>query len=153
MKLVAISLLIVGNIAAAHNPAAKVQEHRENAEPVTLCSLARDPARFNHKIVRITGYVTQDFENFTLSDPECTAASDSFSLWLTYGGTMNSGAVYCCPGEGASPSRDQELEVEQVKIPLIRDDKLKQFTDALKSKPHRVKATVVGVFFSVGSCS
>jgi hypothetical protein len=134
--------------STAQNPAPQSLEDRQDAQLVTFCELAKDPAQFNHKLVRITGDVTQDFETFTLSDPKCPATTDGFSLWLMYGGTMNSGTVYCCPGEGANPSRVHELVVEQVKIPLIRDDKLKQFTAALKRKPHTVKATVVGVFFS-----
>ena len=135
-------------VSAGQNPAPQTLEDRQDVQLVTLCQLARDPARFNQKLVRITGDVTQGFEDFTLSDPKCNTTTDGFSLWLMYGGTMNSGTVYCCPGEGANPSRGQGLEAEQIKIPLIRDDKLKQFTAALKRKPHTVKATVVGVFFS-----
>jgi hypothetical protein len=114
---------------------------------VTYCELSRNPIAFNHELVRVTTFVTHGFENFLLADPTCP--TQGFSVWVMYGGTTESGTVYCCPGEGTRSARRKTLAVEGVQIPLVKDVKFQQFTQLLdKEGDSTVRITAVGRFFS-----
>ena len=66
-------------------------------EPVTTttCQLQAIPFAYDHKIVRVAGFISHDFEDFTLFDPFCPTYSN---VWLDYGGKVNSETMYCaCP--------------------------------------------------------
>jgi hypothetical protein len=126
------------------------------AEPrnVTYCELAKDPAAYNHELVRLTAFVTHGFEDFTLTQPDCANPPQHFSVWIMYGGEAESNTVYCCPGEGGAETRSGPLIVEGVQIPLIGDAVFQQFTDLLKrERDTTVRVTVVGRFFSGGKQS
>jgi len=127
----------------APSPAAQEPKH------VTVCQLAQNPSAFDRTLVKLSGTATQGFENFTLADPSCRPPiSDEFSIWLTYGGTMPSGTIYCCPGEGEKKQRKQPIEVEGVTVSLVNDVTLRRFVDLLKQKPHTARAILIGVFFA-----
>lgn len=121
------------------------------AEPrnVTYCELAKDPASYNHELVRLTAFVTHGFEDFHLAEPNCVAPQEHFSIWVMYGGTAESNTIYCCPGEGSQETRSEALTVEGVKVPLIDDAVFRQFTSLLRvERDTTVRVTVVGTFFS-----
>ena len=114
---------------------------------VTFCELSRDPAAFNHQIVRLTGFVTHGFEDFGVSDPEC--GTQGFGIWLMYGGKTESNTMYCCPGEGSRAARPNLLKAEDIEIPLVEDQIFQSFTALLKKEADStVRATLVGRFFS-----
>jgi hypothetical protein len=121
------------------------------AEPrkVTYCELAKDPASYNHELVRLTAFVTHGFEDFPLTQPECANPPEHFSVWIMYGGKAESNTAYCCPGERGAETRSQPLTVEGVQIPLVSDLVFQQFTDLLeRERDTTVRVTVVGRFFS-----
>jgi hypothetical protein len=105
---------------------------------VTFCQLASDPAAFDGAQVRLTAFINFAFEDFTLWDPTCSWNRVGSGLWLTYGGVVNSGAVYCCPGEGlprqgAAP------------YPLVDDQTLRDFRTLLAREGDTVvRASVTG---------
>lgn len=122
----------------------------EQPESVSLCQLKNDPATYNHKLVELTGFVSHDFEDFTLFDPTCSSWP---AVWLEYGGKSASGTMYCC-GVTADRHRSKELTIESIPIPLVEDDKFRDF-DHLIQPPFRsdrhgaiVHATLVGRFFA-----
>jgi len=122
---------------------------QQSPKSVTMCQLAKDPAAYNHAMVRISGTASQGFEDFTLHDPKCHPPSaDDFSVWLAYGGTVKSGTIYCCPGEGEKRQRTQPVEIEGVSVPLVNDAPLHRFMSALRRKPHTARTTLIGVFFA-----
>lgn len=117
---------------------------------VTVCELANSPGNFNHSVVEVTGFVSHDFEDFTIFDPTCASPP---AIWLEYGGKIASGTTYCC-GVTNARSRSTELSVETIPIPLVVDDRFRTF-DKLIQPPFRsgrhgaiVRATIVGRFFS-----
>lgn len=113
---------------------------------VTYCQLAKDPAAYNHELVRLTAFVTHGFEDFHLADPSC--ATPGFSIWVMYGGKVQSDTVYCCPGESAK-TRPKSLMVEGVQVPLVDDLTFQNFTDLLKKElDTTVRVTALGRFFS-----
>lgn len=113
---------------------------------VALCDLLKDPGRYNHKLIQVTGFVSHGFEDFTLFDPRCP--SEEASVWLEYGGTFASGTMYCC-GVGRERSRPEPLAVEQMQIPIVRDAKLTYFDRLVQQEPDSiVHATLRGHFFS-----
>jgi hypothetical protein len=116
---------------------------------VTYCDLARDPAAYNHDLVRLTAFVTHGFEDFQIADPNCVAPAQPFSVWVMYGGKAESNTIYCCPGEASTKTRSESLTVEGIQIPLIEDLIFQQFTNLLeKEQDTTVRVTVVGRFFS-----
>src|ERR1700731_3605871 len=114
---------------------------------VAYCELSKDPAAYNHQLVRLTAFVTHGFEDFQIGEPDCS--TQGFSIWLMYGGKAESNTAYCCPGEVGRETRSESLSVEGVQVPLLDDQMFKQFADLLKKEPDTtVRATVVGRFFS-----
>lgn len=147
-KTTIVMLLCVG-FAAAQRPTSSASPTASEPKNVTLCELAQDPAAYNHALVKVSGTASQGFENFTFADANCKPpTSDHFALWLTYGGTMQSGTTYCCPGEGEKKQRKRVVEVEGVSIPLVNDVRLEHFVALLRETPHTAKATLIGVFFA-----
>jgi hypothetical protein len=117
------------------------------AREVTFCELSRDPASFNHQLVRLTAFVSHGFEDFSLGEPTCR--TQGFSVWVMYGGKAQSNTAYCCPGETGSKTRPESLTIEGVQIPLVQDSTFRGFTELLKKEPDTtVRVTVEGTFFS-----
>ena len=117
----------------------------EGPEKVTVCQLESDPAKYNHKLVEVTGFISHGFEDFGLFDPTC-ASKDN--IWLDYGGTRASNTMYCC---GVTPghTRPQVVSVENLSIPLVDDDRFKEFDKMIRSEYDlMIHATIVGRFFS-----
>jgi hypothetical protein len=123
---------------------------QESAEAVTVCQLQNDPPAYNHKLVEVTGFVSHDFEEFSLYDPTCPSVRP---VWLEYGGKSKSGTMYCC---GVTPdrSRPRELVIENIPVPLTRDNRFLEF-DRLIQPPFKsgdhgsvVHATLRGRFFA-----
>jgi len=115
-----------------------------------VCHLTSDPAAYNHKLVQVTAFVSHDFEDFTLFDPNCPSWP---AVWLEYGGEAKSGTMYCC-GVTADRHRSKQLVVEDIPVTLIENDQFRDF-DKLIQPPFRserhgslVHAVLVGRFFA-----
>jgi|ERR1039458_3121934 hypothetical protein len=122
----------------------------EQPESVTVCQLKNDPPAFNHKLVEVTAFVSHDFEDFTVFDPNCSSWPE---VWLEYGGKVRSGTMYCC-GVTADRNSPQQMVVENIPIPLVENDQFREF-DRQIQPPFRsgrhgsiVHVTVVGRFFA-----
>jgi hypothetical protein len=113
------------------------------AQEVSVCDLKKDPAKYNHALVKVTGHFSRGFEDSTLYDPTCKARQ---WIWVELGGKRSIGVMYCC-GFTPKRTREQELEVEGIKLPLTEDATFKKYYDWLATGK-RVKATVIGSFFS-----
>jgi hypothetical protein len=123
---------------------------QEQPTSVTVCQLKNDPPAYNHKLVEVTGFVSHDFEDFTLFDPTCPSWP---AVWLEYGGRAKSGTMYCC-GVTADRNRPQQMVVENIPIPLVENDQFREFDKQIQP-PFRsgrhgsiVSATAVGRFFA-----
>src|SRR6266567_2368876 len=81
---------------------------------VSLCQLKNDPAKYNHELVEVTGFVSHGFEDFALFDPACAEWPD---IWLDYGGMKDSDTMYCC-GVVPGQVRPEQVSVEGISIPL-----------------------------------
>lgn len=125
---------------------------RRNPTPVAdarICEVAVRPDTFNHKRIRLSGVVTQEFENFTIADPICSDAQNAAGIWLTFGGRVSPGVVYCCPGEGGRRRRPHDLIVDHLTIPLVEDAALASFVRLLRNNDQFAgRATLVGTFFA-----
>lgn len=119
---------------------------RQTPEKVTVCQLREDPAAFNHKLIEVTGFVSHGFEDFGLFDPTCRSRGSG--IWLEYGGTASSNTMYCC-GVTPSNTRPKTLVVEKIPVPLLDDEKFRQFDKLLHSPDGSVvRATIAGRFFA-----
>jgi hypothetical protein len=122
----------------------------EQPQSVTVCQLKGDPPAYNHKLVEVTGFVSHDFEDYTLFDPTCPSWPE---VWLEYGGKAKSGTMYCC-GVTADKNRPEQMVVENIPIPLVENDQFREFDKQIQP-PFRsgrhgsiVRATAVGRFFA-----
>lgn len=139
--------LVVGAFPALAQTAKVSRSDAQTPHEVTYCELSRDPAAYNHELVRLTAFVTHGFEDFQVAEPDCP--TQHFSVWLMYGGKAESNTAYCCPGEAGRETRPDFLAVEGVQIPLVNDATFQRFLDLLKKEPDTtVRSTVVGRFFS-----
>ena len=112
---------------------------------VGVCELETMPQAYDRKLVEVTAFVTHGFEESGIFDPSC---GSRFSIWVEYGGKVQSGTVYCC-GANAGRSRPSELNVVEIPIPLVDDESFRKFDELVHSKPDTlVHATVVGRFFA-----
>src|SRR5579872_4021312 len=91
----------------------------EDVLSATVCQIKKSPAAYNHKLVEVTGFVSHDFEDFTLFDPTCNSWP---AIWLEYGGKAKSDTMYCC-GDTAGHQRSKELVVEQIPVPLVANER------------------------------
>ena len=148
MKLFCTFVLATSPLAAQSAPS-PTPDPKQEARNVSVCDIAKDPATFNHQLIRVTAFVSHAFEDFTLADPSCGAESRNFHIWLMYGSKTQSNTVYCCPGEGGAGPRSKPLSVEDIPIPLVSDSTFADFTELLR-KEHdtTVRATLVGRFFA-----
>src|ERR1700683_752101 len=127
--------------AAAFTPACRGQE----PEKVDPCQLDKDPARYNHNLIEVTGFVSRGFEDFGMFDPSCAAWP---YIWLEYGGTVNSGTMYCC-GVTNNRGRSKQLEIENISIPLIDDQHFRDFDGLIQRERDSIlHSTIVGRFFA-----
>jgi hypothetical protein len=115
------------------------------AKDVSVCDLKNEPAKYNHSVVKVSGYFSRGFEDSTLYDPTCKSRQ---SIWVELGGKRSIGVMYCC---GFTPrrTREEELKVEGIKLPLTEDANFAKY-DKLLADGKRVKANVIGTFFSGG---
>jgi hypothetical protein len=121
----------------------------EDRQSVSVCDLSTNRAAYNHKLIQVEGFISHDFEDFTLFDPTCR----SLSIWIEYGGRRKSDTVYCC-GPTAGKSRSQDLIVENLSLPLVDDETFEAFDREIQP-PFRsgkfgsvVHATLIGRFFA-----
>ena len=87
------------------------------AQEVSVCDLKNDPAKYNHSMVKVSGYFSRGFEDSTLYDPRCKSRQ---WIWVELGGKRSVDVMYCC-GFTPSSTREEELEVEGIKLPLTED--------------------------------
>lgn len=121
----------------------------QEPQPVSVCDLSKNQAAYNHKLIQVTGFISHDFEDFTLFDPTCR----SLSIWVEYGGKRKSDTVYCC-GPTAGKTRPVDLTVEGVSLPLVDDESFAAFDREIQP-PFRsgtfgsvAHATLIGRFFA-----
>jgi hypothetical protein len=112
---------------------------------VALCQVKKDPSAYDRKLLAVAGFFSHRFEDFTLFDPTCATGSD---IWLEFGGTSSSGTVYCCGVDGKR-ARSKPLTVENTLIPLVNDERFREFDQIVQKQPDVVgHVTVIGRFFS-----
>jgi hypothetical protein len=117
---------------------------------VSICEIKADPAKYNQKLVEVTGFVLHAFEDFTVVDYDCEHYPE---IWLEYGGKRNSDTTYCC-GDTAGTTRSENLRVEGIEIPLVADNAFETFNKSIqppfKSGGYGAvqHATLVGMFFA-----
>lgn len=141
----------ISSAQAPSTPAAPTQAFAVSTAPldVSFCALGTDPAAYDHKRIRLTAFITYGFEDFNIVDPKCTLPErlNMFSVWVTYAGSVNSGAIYCCPGEGVQ--RPKALKIDEVEVPLVDDETFGAFRSLLaKEGDTTVRLTMSGVFLA-----
>src|SRR5215470_4042442 len=105
MKTLRSVTLRIGSVASLVLAVSSLLAAEDQPAKTTVCQLKNDPAAYNHKLVEVTGFVSHDFEDFTVFDPSCPSWP---AIWLEYGGKAKSGTMYCC-GITADRHRPKEL--------------------------------------------
>jgi hypothetical protein len=127
---------------------------------VSVCELKRDPDLYDHKLIRVQGTISHEFEDFTIRDAACPDFDNQ--TWLRYGGDASEDVTYCCPGSGTA-RKAAPLEVEGIEVALQRDEALERLRRLLNSyridrharviyvqtnPSYTVTSTLVGRFFA-----
>ncbi len=121
----------------------------EETQSVSVCDLSENQGAYNHKLIQVSAFISHDFEDFTLFDPTCR----SLSIWVEYGGKRKSDTVYCC-GPTAGKSRQNDLTVEGISLPLVDDETFEAFDREIQppflsgSFGSVVHAKLIGRFFA-----
>lgn len=119
----------------------------EEIVKTTVCEVVANPPAFDHRLIELTGYASEEMEHFALSTESCRFTKDNMTrIWLDYGGRRKSGAKYCC-GASTERTRESDLVVEGVRTSLVDDDKFQAF-DAHVYPTGAVKATLIGRYFA-----
>jgi hypothetical protein len=96
-------------------------------------------------LVKLEGFISHGFEDFTLFDPNCPYSP---MIWLEYGGKAASGTMYCC-GPTNARTRPGQLIVEGISVPLVEDERFRQFYRLIHDESDTVvRAMIVGRFFA-----
>jgi hypothetical protein len=132
-------------------PVAHAAEEPASAVPleVSLCSLLRDPAAYDHKLVKVSGDVSRGFEDFTLSDGTCPKGG-ARQVWLELGGQVGSEVTYCC-NVADETRRAEPLAVEDVATTMLEDAAFKRFQRLTRFSAGgygQAHVTLVGVYFA-----
>ncbi|MGB6677679.1 MAG: hypothetical protein WBE44_13380 [Terriglobales bacterium] len=118
----------------------------EEVVSVSACEIFSDPARYNHKLVKVTGTVSHGFESFFLSDQACAQFGDA--IWLEYGGKQGSGTVFA-GGPSSDRKRPSTLIVEGISTSIVDDAQFERLDALIRSKRSvTAAATIVGRYFS-----
>jgi len=98
--------------------------------PVSLCDLIKNPKAYNAQWIVVRARVSMAFEDFTLYDRACQ--DHRSDVWLTFGGDQGEITTYCC----VNPRRkkDVDIEVEGNRIPLLRDEPMREFMRVLQTQ-------------------
>jgi len=129
--------------------------------PVSLCDLIQNPNSYNAQWISVHAGVSMEFEDFSLYDAACDRHGNG--VWLTFGGDQGEITTYCC----VNPAREKgvDVEVEGHRVPLVRDESLREFLRVLQTARLRrpdglpcysdecyfyrpVSATITGLFFA-----
>lgn len=140
--LVQIALALTASWApSTQNPPAS----QETPMNVSICDLQNDPAKYNRRLVKFTGFISHGFEDFAVFDPTCHSRQ---SIWLEYGGTKASDTMYCC-GVVPGHTRPKNISVDGISIPLIEDGQFRQLDAMIRAKHDLVMhASIIGRFFA-----
>lgn len=130
------------------NPSTPILNERktytEELVRVDPCTLSKNPAKYNHKLIEVSGYFSHSFENFSLVVP---CKSDT-NIWIEYGGSKGSNTMICCDVP-AEEQRPKDLEIDDISVPLVDDENFKVFNAIINNEYDTIiKATVVGRYFS-----
>jgi hypothetical protein len=122
------TVIIVVTCVTAFSYSSQQQTLTQPEEPVKVspCELSTNPRSYNHKLIEITGFISDGRENSHLIDPTCESSE---SLWWRHGGKSET--------------------VEGIHVPLIEDARFNEFGTFLERWPDSLlRATVVGRFFA-----
>jgi hypothetical protein len=145
MALTALAVLSVFACAGTTKPTERVNP-TEEVFSVSVCQILSDPARYNHKLIQVSGVVDHGFEGFVLSDAACARGGDA--IWLEYGGKKGSGTIFA----GAPPSgriRQNGLTIDGISTSLVDDSEFERLDCLIQNrKSVSASATIIGRYFA-----
>jgi hypothetical protein len=118
------------------------------SEPIdtTICEINKSPTAFSGKMLRIRGFVSSGFEDFTFHSKDCDRGT---GIWLMYAddkADMNYWSRTPKPGE-------KTVEYQGESYPIVRDKDFREFTNLIaveenEEPVYQVTATITGIFFA-----
>jgi hypothetical protein len=115
---------------------------------VSLCELLKTPQAYNGKQIQIRGKINLEFEDFSVYDATCNTWP---GIWLMFGGDVPTPTKSTVNDNSRPPGKN--LKVDGIEFGLIKDQKLKDFSDGILARQdrktlYRVTATLAGTFLA-----
>ncbi|HEV3254468.1 MAG TPA: carboxypeptidase-like regulatory domain-containing protein [Candidatus Acidoferrales bacterium] len=136
-------VVLCGLFGISSAPAANAQ-----ADPLetTICEINKNPAAYSGKTLRIRGFVSLGFEDFTFHSKECDRGT---GIWLMYADDEAEMKYWARTPE----SGRKAIVYQGESYPLQKDKSYQTFSQLTKvsenNKPtYQVTATLTGVFFA-----
>jgi hypothetical protein len=143
--LIAIASLFIAASAAASEPAQEINP-KEEIISASVCQILSDPARYNHKLIQVTGTLDHGFEGFVLSDDACARGGDA--IWLEYGGKKGSGTIFA-GGPPSDRNRQSNLTIDGISTSIIQDSEFERLDSLIRNrKSASASVTIVGRYFA-----
>jgi hypothetical protein len=149
MRIGAIGFVVIGTFLTVS--AAKAQGSSPSLpQVVSLCDILKDPKAYDHRNVQFRGYITSEFEDFTVDDSACPAKWGS-GVWLMFGGDVD------CPTPSTvndiGRPKGKNVRFDGVEYPLIKDDNFELFHRSITARKnmksvYKVSAVLEGTFIA-----
>jgi len=97
----------------------------------SVCELEHNPASYDGQWITVHSRVSMEFEDFSLYDPDCKNPNLP-GVWLTFGGDQGEMTAYCCVN--GTRKRGVDIEVGGHRVPLVRDESLREFQRELQTQ-------------------
>jgi hypothetical protein len=123
IALIALALTLSTSAHAQTTPSAK-----QGPIATTVCQILEDPSAFNNKLVRVSGYVSVNFEYSTLGSESCPGG-----IWFALAdGAGPPGLAVTTNGHGAPGERDSNGHWKgPIAVRLVRDANFEKFENYL----------------------
>jgi hypothetical protein len=135
--------VLCGLLGISSAPAANAQS---GPLDTTICEINKNPAAYSGKTLRIRGFVSSGFEDFTFHSKECDRGP---SIWLMYADDEPEIKYWTrTPGPGS-----KTILYQGESYPILKDKSYQNFSQSTQAsengKPtYQVTATLSGVFFA-----
>ncbi len=116
---------------------------------ISICDLKKNPMAYDGKSIRIRGFASLEFEDFSLNSMDCRGWP---WIWLLFGGDVATPTKSTINDNERFPGT--VLKFNGVRYPLLKDEEFHKFYKLITARHemksvYQVTATLTGTFFAI----